>query len=156
MSMYTSFQTDHNLERDGVWTEFGDFRVKIAYAGGANKAFTKMTEATFKPYIRQIQDKTIDKGLVDRLSKKVAAHTVVTDWEIAEVDENGEVIYNPVDNLPVWKKGIHAPDGSIWEVNPENVLKVFNLLPHLYEDILNISSEITAYRIADRETASGN
>ena len=38
-TMFDQFETDPVLESEGIWIDYGAFRVKIARAGGANKKY---------------------------------------------------------------------------------------------------------------------
>jgi hypothetical protein len=154
--MYEHYQTDPNLEKEGVWTEFGDFRVRIAHAGGANSEFVKQTEATFKPYQRQLSNGNMDRDVLNRLSMKVAVRTIVRGWQVQDTDEDGDPKFDEDDGLPIWIDGIHAEEGSVLEDTIENRLNAFRALPHLYDEISRVASEMTAFRTMLREEASGN
>lgn len=148
MSMYSTFQTDAELEKKGVVIDYGSFRVTIARAGGANKRFAKVLEAQTKPYRRALEAKTIDNAVAERIMMEVYAETVVLNWEVAQVDEKtGET---------KWKRGIEAEDGSMLAFNRNMVLETFQKLPDLYADIQQQAMSAAIYRKVAQESEAGN
>ena len=69
--------TDPNLEKEGVWVDYGDYRVKLRRWN--NPECRAMIKRLSRPY-RHFRD-----GLPDdvnrRLTAQVLAETIVVDWE---------------------------------------------------------------------------
>lgn len=129
MSLYKQFKTDGNVEQTGVVLEYGEnddgsvISIRIARAGGANKAYEKLMEAEVKPYRRMIQNETIENAVVQRILRKVIAKTVVLGWENVQ-DESGKPIPFTV----------------------ENCIKLFEDLPDLFKDIQEQSQRAALFR----------
>lgn len=128
-SLYKNFKTDENLEKTGIFLEYGmasngePIRIKICRSGGGNIAFGKSLDAQFKPYRRALQMDTLDNGVAERLLKKVFVDTVILGWENVE-DENGEML----------------------SFTKENVLKILDDLPELWNDIREQSAKAVLFR----------
>lgn len=139
MSLYSQFQTDKNVEKDGVVLEYGktaDGRVisiRIARAGGANSRYSKLLEAATKPYRRQLQNETMDNDVAEGITQKVYAQAVILGWENVEfpiLDENGK------------------PTGKFEEAKftVDNCIKLFKDLPDLWNDIQNQATRAALFR----------
>lgn len=139
MSLYRQFKTDENVEKSGVWLEYGPndkglpIRIRVARAGGANTKFARLLEQKTKPYRRQLQNETLDPKVGDELFADLYAECVVLDWE-----------------------NVDAEDGTSLPFSKENCLKLFKDLPDLFADIREQSNKSALYRADIREIASKN
>jgi hypothetical protein len=141
--MYAQFKTDAAMESGGVWLDYGDFKLKIARAGGANKKFQKVLEARTKPFRRAMQTETMNNDKAMEILRGVYAETIVLAWE-TKVD--GE-----------FKSGIENPEGGdLLPYNSANVTEVFNTLPDLFADIQEQSNKVAIFREELLESDSGN
>lgn len=147
MSMYKNFQTDANLEKNGITIDYGDFRVLIARAGGANKKFAKVLDAKTKPYRRAIQTESIETDRIMEILKEAYAECIVLNWETKVVDKDGK---------EEWKKGIEDQDGKLLDFTKENVVTTFKNLHDLFLDIREQSEKSSLFRQVVRETEAGN
>lgn len=120
---YSVFRTDKSLEKEGIVLDYGDFKIKIARAGGANAAFQKALAAKVRPYKRQLDAGTIPDDVAEKLFLDVYAESVVLGWE-GVTDENGKP-------LPYSK---------------ENAVKLFSDLPDLFRDVQNQAASISNFR----------
>lgn len=143
--MYDTFRTDPEHERDGVWIDYGSFRVRLARAGGANKLYQRVLEHKTRPYRRALQTETIDNDTATRILREVFAETVVRGWQTR--DESGEL-----------RDGIEAPDGNgeLLPVTKENILATYERLPDLFDDNREMAGKLALYRAEIREVAAGN
>lgn len=132
-SPYKMFKTNPELECSGIELNYGDFRITIARAGGANKKFAKAIEKKSRPFKRAIQSDSFDNERAQALLKEVYAETVVLGWD-GVTDEKGEP-------LPF---------------NRENCLKLFNDLPDLFQDIMEQAQKSALFREEIRENDAGN
>lgn len=139
MSLYTQFKTNDELERTGIFLEYGTtddgkpIRILIARAGGSNLAYEKMLEAEVKPYRRQLQNETLDTGVVLRVLKKVFAKTIVLGWE-----------------------NVQDKDGKPLPFTVDNCIKLFDDLPDLFKDIQEQSQRAALFRETILEADSKN
>ena len=136
MSMYRQFETDPDLEKQGVIVDYSDFRVTLARAGGANRKFTNQLEVRAKPYKRAMQAETIDRNKLDSIVREVFVDTCVLNWEVNQGTAEE----------PKWVPGIEAPDGTILEFNRDNLLDTFRNLPDLYQDLQEQATKAALYR----------
>jgi hypothetical protein len=145
--MYAQFKTDENLETKGIVLDYGDFRVTIARAGGANKRFERVLDAKAKPFRRALQTETMDPGKADAIMQETFAEAVILNWETRSIDGPNAV----------WNVGIENPDGGeLLPFNKENVLATFKLLPDLYKDIQEQAQKSALFRQSIRETEAKN
>ncbi|QDP61608.1 MAG: hypothetical protein Tp138OMZ00d2C19078261_69 [Prokaryotic dsDNA virus sp.] len=148
MSMYDMFAADEHLEAEGVWVDYGDFRVLLARAGGANKKYTKYMETKSKPFRRAIQAGAMPEKRSRELLFDVYATTVIKDWEV----NSGEA----EDGSTVWERGIHMPDGSVGEYSKDNVMLTFRKLPDLFFDLQKQADGIAIFRKEEMEEDAKN
>jgi len=143
MSLYSQFKTDENMEKAGILLEYGEtddgkaICIRIARAGGANKAFERRMEADSKPFRRQIQNETIENKQVLKLMRKVYAETILLGWE--------NVQYETGPN-----KGKDIP------FTVENCITLFEELPDLFTDIQEQSRRAALFRAEVREADAKN
>lgn len=120
---YSVFRTDKALEKEGIVLDYGDFKIKVARAGGSNAAFQKALTAKVRPYKRQLDAGTIPDDVAEKLFLDVYAESVVLGWE-GVTDENGKP-------LPYSK---------------ENAVKLFSDLPDLFRDVQSQAASISNFR----------
>lgn len=139
MSLYKAFETNPELEKQGIVLEYGDnskgkpIGIRIARAGGSNSAYNKRLEVLVKPYRRQIQTETIDNKVLEKLVLQAFAETVVLGWE-----------------------NVEDRDGNDMEHNVENVIKLFTDLPDLFKDVQEQASKAVLFREDILELESKN
>jgi hypothetical protein len=141
-TMYEMFATDEDAESAGIYIDYGDFRVKLARAGGRNRDFARVLNLKTKPYKRAIQTETMDNKVAERIMLEVYAETVIRGWE-TQVD--GE-----------WVSGLTNKEGELIPFNQENVRKALTDLPDLFADLQSQAQDATLYRETILEADSGN
>lgn len=164
MSMYKQFQTDTNLEREGVDLNYGEFIVRVARAGGGNKRFARVLEDKMKPVRRALQTETLDDTRSAALLHEAFAEGVVLKWSVRVVaDAKGKPVEplklagaDPEAPNSVFIEGIEGPNGEILPYNTANVVSTFKALPELFADIREQASKITLFRQAAQEADAGN
>lgn len=143
MSMYKQFQTDENLEKKGIVIDYGDFRITIARAGGANKKFARVLEAKTKPYRRAIQTETMDNDRAMELLRETYAEAVILNWETKVEGE--------------WNVGIENPDGEeLLPFSGDSVLQTLQALPDLFLDLQQQAGKVALFRQSIIEDDAGN
>jgi hypothetical protein len=139
MSLYKQFATNTDLEKRGIYLDFGPnskgqpTRFLVARAGGANSAYLKAMEHKVKPIKRQIQNETIELAQIERLTMEVYCQTVVLGWE-----------------------GVEDAEGNPLPHSYENAVKLFTDLPDLFKDIQEQAAKSALFRQALLEADSGN
>lgn len=148
MGLNNQFKTDDILETKGVVLDYGDTRIRVARAGGANKRFgLALTKAT-KPHRRLIQAGLLDPDRSNFIMRDVYARTVVIGWETKGKDGEFKSGIDPAD--------MGEPEGDLVSVCPANVLKVFNHLPDLFMDVQLQAQEHAIFRAELDEVSAGN
>lgn len=142
MGLYASFQTNPEYERDGIWLDYGSFRIRLRFAGGSNKQYNSLMEVMTKPYRRAIEQGVFPEDRMRDILRTVYAKTMVADWE---TEVSGEM-----------KKGIEGPNGELLPVTEANLIMTFENLPNIFLDLVQQASVIGNYRMADLEADSGN
>ena len=142
MSLYSNFQTDPNLEKNGVWIDYGTFRVLLAFAGGANKRYLSMMDKKFKPLRQAIHAGTLDNDRAQKMLMELYAEAVILDWETIHEDKP--------------QRGIEGPNGELLPFTVENVKMTFANLPNLFLDLKTQSELISNFRIRELEAEAGN
>jgi hypothetical protein len=138
-SPYTIFKTDKGMESDkGITLDYGDFKIQIARAGGANKKFSRLLTSRMKPYKRQMDTDTMDESVATKIMVESYTDAVILGW--ASKNEDGKFV-----------EGIHNQDGDIVDYNRENVIETLTNLPDLFRDIQSQADKISNFRIEEIE-----
>jgi hypothetical protein len=132
-SPYDLFKTDPMTETEGLTLDYGDFQIRIARAGGANRGFVRALEARLKPYRRQLQSETLDEQVAERILREVYADHVILGWQ-----------------------GVADGDGKAMAFSRANVLKLLSDLPELFRDLQEQAGRIALFRAQELEDAKGN
>jgi hypothetical protein len=148
MGMYDQFKTDGNLETQGIVLDYGDFRVTVARAGGANKRFERTLEAKTKAYKRAIQTETLPNEKGKAILREVFAEAVVLNWEVRKPGKK--------EGEDTWEVGIEGPSGDVLPFSADNVAATFKALPDLFADIQEQAGKVSLFRAAVLEAEAGN
>lgn len=140
-TLFQMFGTNKQEETDGVWINYGETRVLVAHAGGANTDFQKMLMKESKPYLKLIRNGSISTELMQQIEHNVYISTIIKDMECKLQDD--------------WQQGVPSPEGDILPLNKENLVGLFKALPHMFSDIKEFASDIGNYK-PDLEEAKGN
>ena len=151
MGLRAQFATDHSLETTGIIIDYGTDRVKIARAGGANKAFVRLLDIKTKPFRRAIAVGAFDNEHSLLIMREIYAEAVILDWE----HNTGTL------TEPKWEKGIDPKDAGmtgkgLLPVTVENVMKVFINLPDLFMDLQQQAQAGALFRTEINEADLGN
>lgn len=150
-SPYEQFETDENLERDGIVLDYGAYAVKIARSGGSNQRFIKLLEARQKPYRRQIQNETLDEGIARKMLAGVFAEAVILDWGRREKNEAGSY-----DDQPIIWGSFPGRGGIALPYTRDNVVKVLTDIPDFFGDIREQAAKAALFRKQEIEEVAGN
>lgn len=137
---YAIFATDSRAEVTGVWINYGEFRVLIARAGGANEAYNLALDRKARAMRRT--GITSAKRL-EAISLELLAEHCVKDWQVKNLSGN-------------FMPGITMPDGENDVFNIANVKIVFEAYPDLARSLLAEASSIELFQEEQLEEESGN
>lgn len=133
MGIYEAFSTDSEVERTGVWLNYGGARFKVARAGGANKKFIRRQESFVRKFRKQIEMEILGEDEATLELINIWADTVFLNWE-----------------------GITDRDGKLLSFNRENVVKVMRDLPDLFKTIRDDSMRMVIFKSTIDEDAAEN
>jgi len=133
MNIHSVFSTDQGLEKAGITIDYGDFQVRIARAGGANKEFSKLLDRLTKPYRRAIDTGTIDLKIAERIEHEVYARSVILGWE-----------------------GVTDSKDKPIKFTPEACMQLFEDLPDFFIDIRQQAQTVVLFRAEVQEGAAKN
>lgn len=140
---YDMFQTDKSKEAEGIVLNYSDvFWIKISRAGGSNEHYKKVLTEKLRPFRRAIQTETIDDTAANRLMREAVAEGVVLDW--------GTGVY------PNGSGSIPGRDGQPLAFNRDNVVKLFEDLPDLFNDVYEQANKVSLFRATEAEADAGN
>lgn len=143
-SPYQMFATDTAKEaQEGVVLNYSDaFWIRIARAGGSNDKYKRILLEKLKPFRRAIQTETMDEKVSARLLREAVAEGIVLEWGTGRHPEGAGFI--------------PGPDGEPMAFTLENILKVFEDLPDLFQDVYDNASKQVLFRAAEIEADGGN
>lgn len=131
--IYAMFETDAKTESSGIVINYGDFKVRVARAGGENKRYVKILRELTKPYQKAIDTDTIDPEVAKEISIKAFVRGVLLGWE-----------------------GVTDRDGNALAYNEANAIKVFTDLPEFFKEIAQQALNFTLFRAASQEDEAKN
>lgn len=146
MGMYASFRVDEKRKEEGVWLDYGDFRIRVGHAGQSNKRYMTYMEKALRPVRQAMNAGTLSNDRSLAIMADIFAKTVILAWEVSQT----------VDGKTSWVEGIEGPEGEILPYDEDNVIATFKALPELFVDIQNQSSSIANFRRLEVETDQGN
>lgn len=148
MTGLEQFINNEDNERDGVWDDWGEFRVRIARAGGTNASFMKAALRQHKKL----------KGVADNVEKLKAKNVMmlvehlVKDWVTKCEDGNFQEGIQP---LPQFGE-LELNANKLVPFNKKNLYVVLQALPDLAARLAAFSEDDSNYRDADVEESAKN
>lgn len=160
MGLFKAYQTNKNLEKDGVvFTPDSSTAITLARAGGSNVQFSKTLEHKAKPVRRQIEAGTLDPELDRRMMCETYAETIVRNWETLVEIEGKPQLVQGIEAFPDAPDGTytHTPDDNgLVPFNKKNVVATFLLLPDLFLDVQREAQSLANFRQEERKADEGN
>lgn len=142
MSLYSTFETDINLETNGVWLDYEEFRILIAAAGQGNKRYVSYAEKMLKPVRRAMDAGTLSNSRSMNIMADIYAKTIILAWE-TKVDEK-------------MKSGIEGKDGKLLPFSTENIMLTLKALPRLFTDLQEQAGSLAIFRKEEMELDTKN
>ena len=148
MGMRDKFAISPKLANEGIWLDFGDFRVRIGRAGEGNTKFKAAAEAIQKQHGRALSSGMMSDAKGLDIMYGTYANSIVLDWNVAAATPHVEGAFEDTDAGGWWIKGIEGPDGGIIPATPENYIATFKELPDLFLTIKKDAESIANFRQA--------
>lgn len=133
MNIYETFETEKDLEKNGVVIDYGSFSFTVARAGGSNQKYNKVLESLTKPFRRAIETETMDNSKTEAILMEVYAKSVILGWS-----------------------GVTDKKGKPLEFNVKNCIEIFKDLPDLFKDIQSQSNKNVLFRKVIMEDEAKN
>jgi len=133
MNIYEQFETDKDVEKDGLTIDYGNFSFRIARAGGSNVKYNKILNLLTKPHRRSMEVGVMDDEVAKKIMREVYAKTVVLGWDKVTDRDGKEIKFS-------------------WQ----NCVKLFNDLPDLFADIQSQAVQSALFKKIIKEEDLGN
>ena len=127
MKMMDKYAVDKKLSTDGVWLDYGDFKVLAARSSKNNPEYRKALIKESRKYQHLINDGTISIETDEEIARKVFAKAVVKDWTLKE------------------------DDGSDVPCNYESIIGLFEEYPDFFDDLQVKTGKIETYQVKKQE-----
>ena len=153
--LYKTFQTDTDLEREGIVVNFGSVKFSLARAGGRNKAFKDTFTAKAKKHRIELDNETLSDEMADRIMAESYAEAVILGWWTRKEDENGDPILDKKGEEQ-WTDTIVNADGNAIKFNVDDCVKLLLDLPDLFATLQQYASKSANFRKELEEEDLGN
>lgn len=140
------FVSDSDAEVDGVWIDYGDFRVKLARAGGNNRKYLRALMKAAKP----MRGREPDLETMQQIERGLLADYLIKGWQ-TKVDGEWQDGIEPLPQFSSLEKtelGLIKPAREYFRV-------VLDELPDLAVDLQQAANNQSTYR-KELEDALGN
>lgn len=144
-SLFETFSADQSAEQTGIILDFGDFRFKVARAGGSNKRFQAAVRRIVEPHRRAIDLEVLADDKSRELVAECFADAVVLGWETKFEDEDGNVVWKPI---------VVGKDGREIEFSKQNCKQLLLDLPDLFDTLRTEATKLSNFLQARREESA--
>lgn len=161
-TLHDQFDTNEDLETDGVWVTMGickrtknPIRFKLAAITNDNKNYQKLMEDLGKPY-RNVPDLSVD--IVEELAKAGFIGAICLNWEGVEefrkdkLEAAWAMMPTNETDLPDAENDSQEPVEKPYvpmPYSPENAKVLFDELPRLYMQLSRIAANPATFKVND-------
>lgn len=142
--LYKTFETDRDLEREGIFVNFGSVKFCLARAGGRNKAFKDVFTAKAKRHRIELDNETLSDEVADRIMAEAYAEAVVLGWWTRKEDEKGEPVLKNGEEQ--WDDHIVNKEGKKVKYSIEECVKLLLDLPDLFSTLQSYAQKSANFR----------
>lgn len=153
--LYKTFETDVDLEREGIIVNFGSVKFSLARAGGRNKAFKELFTAKAERHRVELDNKTLSDDVADKLMAESYAEAVILGWWTRKEDENGDPILDKKGEEQ-WDDTIVNADGDAIKFTKDECVRLLLDLPDLFATLQSYASKAANFRKELEEEDLGN
>jgi len=140
-SLFDTFSADQDAEQNGIMLDFGDFRFKVARAGGNNRRFQAAVRRVIEPHKRAIDLEVIADQKSRELVAECFADAVVLGWETKFEND-------------VWRPVVIGKDGQEIEFSKQNCKQLLLDLPDLFDTLRAEAIKLSNFLQARREESA--
>ena len=123
--LYAMFETDTELEKEGLVLDYGTCKITIARAGGANRKYASVLEHKMRPHRASMNAGTMDEGVALGLLREAYAEAIVLDWS-----------------------GVTDRAGKKLMFSKKNVVQLLTDLPELFTDLRAQADRVANFVLA--------
>lgn len=153
--LYKTFETDTDLEREGILVNFGSVKFSLARAGGRNKAFRDLFNAKAKKHRVELDNETLSDEVADRIMAESYAEAVVLGWWTRKEDEKGDPILDKKGEEQ-WDDHIVNREGKKVKYSVDECVKLLLDLPDLFQTLQSYAQKAANFRKEFEEEDEGN
>ena len=153
--LYKTFETDTDLERDGIFVNFGSVKFCLARAGGRNKAFKDTFTAKAKKHRAELDNETLSDEMADRIMAESYAQAVVLGWWTRKENEKGDAILDK-DGNEQWDDHIVNAAGKKVKYSVDECVRLLLDLPDLFTTLQSYAQKSANFRKEMEEVDEGN
>ena len=128
-----SFETDKQLEVDGVWVDIGDddgTQLLVARIGNDN--YNRLIRTKLKPYRNLLQRNAMPEPTQEKILTEVLAETILLDWK--NLKYNGKKV----------------------AYSPARACELLMGIPDFRELVMEIANSMETYRVIEKEADAKN
>lgn len=144
MSLYKKLGGNSELETKGVWLDLGVVRIRLARAGGGNKAYLAKAAELQQKHGKAVELKLLSNERSVEIMQRLFAEEIVKGWEYPDPATEG-----------AWLPGVEQPDGDVAECSAEAYFEAFKSLPNLWVECWNFANSLQYYNDAYISDAVG-
>jgi hypothetical protein len=130
-NLYHLFETDKNLELNGIHLQFGDSRFHVKRAGGANREFDTIFEDKTRQLSTKLQMAALSNEQSDKILREVYFEAVVLGWE-----------------------DVTNREGELLDFNLENFVQVMTDLPDLWKGLRSAAADMDNFLVVQKKVAA--
>lgn len=144
MGIWDELGSDANIEIDGALMDFGDNRLWLARAGGANESYTQFIQKRTMVESRKHPNRNIPVEILEKITREgVARHVIKRLW----CEKHGEGYLHIPELGPQWDK---IP------LSPNAMIDLFTNFKELWMRVQEFCSDLYNYRQEEEDNAVGN
>lgn len=150
-----AFDTDSELQDDGVWCDYGDFRVRLARAGGTNEKYNKALMRAGK----QLGNQSNNLKAIRAIERDLLADYLIKGWQTkVPVSSQLGAELEMADGIEASPKlaSLSKNAAGLVECTRENFRKVLDAFPDLSIALQSFASNHANFQLEDLEEVAGN
>jgi hypothetical protein len=153
--LYKTFETDTDLEREGIVVNFGSVKFSLARAGGRNKAFKDTFTAKAKKHRIELDNETMSDEVADRIMAESYAEAVILGWWTRKENEKGDPVLDKEGNEQ-WEDHIVNSKGKKVKYSVDECVRLLLDLPDLFSTLQSYAQKAANFRKEFEEADEGN
>lgn len=130
-NLYALFETDKNLEMNGIVLKFGDSSFRVKRAGGANRNFDTIFNDKTRAVSSKLQMSSLSPEQSDAILMEVYVEAVVMSWE-----------------------DVTDREGNILEFNLKNFVQIMTDLPDLWKGLRTAAADMDHFLVVQKKEAA--